>query len=370
MGKVRIRDAVRVEERGGKPLLIIDFTYIDGQRRPQRYRRHASVQTMTAAKAEAKRLLFQAATMGTLETRHRGMKFTDFVDSVYRPVFLPLRKPGTRQRYEGILKQGVLAHFGAMPLDEIDAMEFRRYAVVLKQRGVTASVRHHQSFVRGVLRAAVEAGELDAMPALPALPPMPKKLPDAPTLEEVEALLAVTQGWVLVAVALAVFAGLRSGEVRALERRDIDLEAGVITVRRAYSEDELVDQPQDGEERVIPIAARLREILAVAVRGKLPSARIVVNEQGATPRRQAIYYAVTSTIKRHGLPHRSFHANRHGFVSELVRRGASVEAVRELAGHAKLATTQRYVHATGRDLRRTIELLNGSTVDPAAGRSV
>jgi site-specific recombinase XerD len=35
------------------------------------------------------------------------------------------------------------------------------------------------------------------------------------------------------------------------------------------------------------------------------------------------------------------------------------EAVRELAGHSKLQTTQRYVHATGADLRDAIAKLRG-----------
>jgi site-specific recombinase XerD len=34
-----------------------------------------------------------------------------------------------------------------------------------------------------------------------------------------------------------------------------------------------------------------------------------------------------------------------------VRAGASIEAVRLLAGHSALDVTQRYVHATGEDLR-------------------
>ena len=44
----------------------------------------------------------------------------------------------------------------------------------------------------------------------------------------------------------------------------------------------------------------------------------------------------------------------------VVRGGANLEAVRELAGHSKLHTTQRYVHATGADLRDAIGRLPGN----------
>jgi site-specific recombinase XerD len=50
---------------------------------------------------------------------------------------------------------------------------------------------------------------------------------------------------------------------------------------------------------------------------------------------------------------------RHYFCSKLLSCGASVEAVRLLAGHSDLAITQRYVHALGNDLRAAIAKLCG-----------
>ncbi len=65
-------------------------------------------------------------------------------------------------------------------------------------------------------------------------------------------------------------------------------------------------------------------------------------------------------LVRHKLPERSYHALRHYFLSALVRVGANLEAVRELAGHSKLQTTQRYVHATGADHRDAIARFPGN----------
>jgi integrase/recombinase XerC len=64
--------------------------------------------------------------------------------------------------------------------------------------------------------------------------------------------------------------------------------------------------------------------------------------------------------RRQKLPERSFHALRHYFCSTLVRRGASLEAVRLLAGHGDLQTTQRYVHALGGDLKAAIAKFSGN----------
>lgn len=46
----------------------------------------------------------------------------------------------------------------------------------------------------------------------------------------------------------------------------------------------------------------------------------------------------------------------------MVRHGASIEAVRLLAGHSKLDVTQRYVHAEGGELRSAVGLLSGNRV--------
>ena len=101
----------------------------------------------------------------------------------------------------------------------------------------------------------------------------------------------------------------------------------------------------------LDLEARLKE----AVRAKLPRARVVRDERGRTPTRQELLKVYKRRLAALGLKERSFHALRHFFVSELMKSGASAEAVRVLAGHASLAMTQRYAHAAPADLRAAID---------------
>jgi site-specific recombinase XerD len=48
------------------------------------------------------------------------------------------------------------------------------------------------------------------------------------------------------------------------------------------------------------------------------------------------------------------HALRHAFCSNLARKGVGVGGIRALAGHSTVAVTNRYMHATGADLRGAI----------------
>ena len=184
-------------------------------------------------------------------------------------------------------------------------------------------------------------------------------LPSAPSTEEVEAMLGNAEGWLRIAIALAAFAGLRQGEMGALEVRDVDLKAGVINVRRALSENAPV-APKSGHERVVPFSRVWQRLWPTVFVGNCQLFRVVLNQSERTPSRQAVWTELHALLIRHNLPERSYHALRHYFLTALVRGGANLEAVRELAGHSKLHTTQRYVHATGADLRDAIARLSGN----------
>jgi site-specific recombinase XerD len=63
--------------------------------------------------------------------------------------------------------------------------------------------------------------------------------------------------------------------------------------------------------------------------------------------------------RRGGLEVRgSLHKLRHTFCSHLAMRGAPAKAIQELAGHADLATTMRYMHLSPAARDSAIALLN------------
>ncbi len=107
----------------------------------------------------------------------------------------------------------------------------------------------------------------------------------------------------------------------------------------------------------------------VQKRKKLPAARVVLNQSGRTPSRQAVWTELHALLVRHQLTERSFHALRHFFLTALVKGGANLEAVRELAGHSTLHTTAtlRARHRRGSSRRHPAasEQLVGNEKDPS-----
>jgi integrase/recombinase XerD len=350
----RRKSLVRKVRRGNKLHRVIDFFYVDKHGHRQRYRRDAKVQTAMAADAEAQQLWLQAVTTKSLGERATVPTFASFVTGDFDRLFMPQYRPATRRRYRDLFRQTLLNALGSRSLDEIGPRETRALASGLQQRGL--QVRPHINLVRTVLRAAYELELIESMPDIPRLEREGRKLPEAPSDEDVELILEKARGWLRYAAALTIFAGLRQGEVRAIEVRDIDLKQDIIRVRRAFSDDEVLT-PKSGHERIVPLIGDLRPLLVEAVRGKLPMARIVITGTGRTPSRQYVLTALKNLEERIGMRPWSFHSLRHYFITSLSRRGVFIEAVRLLAGHSSLAVTQRYMHATANDLKEAMSRL-------------
>jgi integrase len=350
--------AVRKVRRGGRIRWVIDFLWDDRDGRQHRYRRDARVQTREAATLEARELRDRALRHGTLETRAAAPTLKEFVNGSFALQIMPRFRKATRVRYTALLGQGLMEHFGALHLDEIRPQHVHAFAAELAKRKVQS--KGAVMLLKTILRSAVDLGVLAQAPSVPRVWSEAKKLPDAPTADEIARLLGGARGWIGIAIGLAAYGGLRSGEVRALEVQDVDLAGGRLLIRRAFSEDEL-DTPKSCHERVVPIADVLRPILEQAVRSKLPRARLVLNGRGKTPTRQHILNRLNALEDRLGMRRWSFHAVRHFFCSTLLSLGASVEAVRVLAGHSGLAITQRYVHASGAELATAVGRFGGST---------
>jgi integrase len=335
--------------------LIIDFHYTNTSGERARFVRHAELQTRDGAEREAARYHERAILTGDPEPAERStMTLSSFYASVFKPKVLPLFRKNTRIRYEALWRQRIEKAFGSMRLDAIDEAALRGFAraIQIEKRAAKGPV----GFVRTLLREAAQLGLIRAAPRLsPGILKDAKKLPAAPTLAEIQELIAKSSGWIRIALVLGVYAGLRSGEIRALRVGDIDLDVGVLRVVRTLSGDE-EEQPKGDKERIVPLAPQLAEILRGAIEGKKADQRVVLTGRGTTPCRQHVLSRFVELQVRAGARKKwSVHALRHAFCSHLVRVGIGVEAVRALAGHSSIRVTNRYVHATGADLQGAME---------------
>jgi integrase len=158
-----------------------------------------------------------------------------------------------------------------------------------------------------------------------------------------------------VLVLLSGEAGLRSGEMIALEWTDIDLVKRLLCVQRNAWEGQ-VDSPKGGRIRYVRMTARLTAALREARHLRGP--RVLYRESGKPFTEGAVTWAIVRAARRAGLEGNGPHRLRHTFCSHLAMRGAAPRAIQELAGHAHFTTTQRYMHLSPAALDRAIDARN------------
>ncbi len=211
-----------------------------------------------------------------------------------------------------------------------------------------------------VNKYAVEAELLDKAPKLPKLPKAGKTIPYVMTPAECAAVLknGCLHPEHRLAFLLSAHAGLRHSEIRALRCRDVDLTANRLVVRTKIYRG-IEDKPKSGDDRAVPLTPELRAALVLARVDERPrDERVALTVEGKPWGEAGIRFAFGRALRRARVPKWRLHDLRHFFVTALLNAGIPPHVVQELAGHADLATTQRYAHATAGDRSTAIAALS------------
>jgi integrase len=169
--------------------------------------------------------------------------------------------------------------------------------------------------------------------------------------EEVERLVAVSRvldtRWrkMTALIVTAFHSGLRVGSLLSTRGKDLDLEAGTLTVPRSKNGD--------------PITAGLSSA-AIAELKRLPKVggnELVFGNRYGKP---YTYRPLWSRICRQArLEGRVFHELRHGHGYALAREGVSQSLIMQSMGHKTLAASARYAHASVDDKKAVIARVFG-----------
>jgi len=265
-----------------------------------------------------------------------------------------------RRDLEGFL--AFLEEHGAGSADELTTAAVIGFARALRERPhplAASSVARALSSVRGFSRFLVDEGVLEADPAIEvSQPKLPMRLPKALTIEQVESLLASTDGEELDRVRdkalleLLYATGARVSEAVSLNVDDLIGDEGTAEVVRLFG--------KGNKQRIVPVGSYARAALdayLVRVRPVLSSRgrstpALFLGMRGARLSRQSAWLVIRAAGERAGLQlELSPHSMRHSFATHLLQGGADVRVVQELLGHASVATTQIYTRVTADALR-------------------
>jgi integrase/recombinase XerC len=270
--------------------------------------------------------------------------------AIERYLASPALSESTRRAYRVDVAEFVAwleAH--GTPLDAVDVRTLAAYAAELgaartgrsPRRLAPASIARKLAAVRSFLRFTLGPANV---PDARLAPRRPRRLPVAPTQDEIDAELERLGFGDPLAIrnrALAELiysAGLRSREAVELDLADVDFDGEAVRVLG-----------KGGKERVVPLGeeAAYRLFRWLEVRPQLAAGAENALFISARGRRLD-----TSTVRRL-LPHP--HRFRHAFATHLLEGGADLRTIQELLGHSSLSTTQVYSHVDGSRLRRVYD---------------
>ncbi|HVO67410.1 MAG TPA: tyrosine-type recombinase/integrase [Syntrophales bacterium] len=260
-----------------------------------------------------------------------------------------------------ILKNHLIPHFGKTGIGQITSFQVEQFKSQKKENGLTdKSINNFLTVLSKSLKTADEWYGLGNIPKIRMLKAAPQRY-DFLTLEESETLLSHAEGIWHEMLLMGLKAGLRYGEIRALEWSDINWGTGRITIRRAVYRD-VIDSPKSNKERHIPMTSQIRSVLE---KRKKKSGFVFADEKGYLLEENKPRRALIKICRKAGLREIGWHVLRHTFASHLVMAGASLKAIQELLGHSSIQTTMRYAHLSPSALEEAVNLLetNGSKKD-------
>jgi integrase len=138
--------------------------------------------------------------------------------------------------------------------------------------------------------------------------------------------------------------GLRPEELWALERRDLDLDAAVLTVERVWSDGELKHPKTDRSRRRVPLRARVLDALR-AMPPRIDTPPVFPAPQGGhTTNKKFLEKHWTPALRAAGIEHRRIYDCRHTFASWAISdgvhlfelspvMGTSIEQLDKVYGH-------------------------------------
>jgi len=232
------------------------------------------------------------------------------------------------------------------------------------------TVREYLTSLRGVINVAIDYEHIkDNVTDNIKLPSHQKKTIEPFSQEEVIRLLNNANPWFRLYLAIGFYTGMRTGEIMALTRADINLKYRVIHVRRSVTKNKVSSPKTEMSTRDVPIFDDLVPYLK-----KLPKTIWLFPKVDGTVTRgsEAInrdeYKAL---LKRCNISYRKIYATRHTFIVSMLKySNLSIMEVAQIVGHT---TTQMIVqnyakYIKGEHLRidRNLKLFTDKSTDRLA----
>jgi len=366
-----------VKKRGNAYKITVSLGYDVKGKQVRRHMTYTPELNMTTRQIEKelerKRVLFEEECNSGIVSCGRA-KFEVFARQWFDEYAEPKLKTTTIKGYHDCEKR-VYTAIGHLYMNKITTRTIQKFILNLSEDGVNLqtgggmspkSVKNYLSFISSIFNYAIKQGVTSSNPCRGVeLPTIQQVERDCYTLEEAQQFLSLLEDnapemW-RVFCTLAIFSGLRRGELFGLEWGDIDFETGVISVQRAslYTKEKglFTNTPKTKSsirflkmpENVIDMLGRYQisqnlERLKIGSKW-INSNRLFVGWNGESLNPNSARNWVERFCKRNNIRVVNIHSFRHLNASLLINAGTDIKTVSAALGHKQVSTTLNiYAH--------------------------
>jgi integrase len=349
--------------KAGRPVwvAVVSLGFRDGRR--IRHKAHATTSKLADRELEKLQRLYGSSPDLTTATLDRYLG--DWLVGAK-----PTIAPSTYRSYAGHVRMHISPLLGGIVVAKLRPADVRRLIADRLRAGLSpATVIRIVTSLRIALGTGRRDGTLSENVASEiGLPRVDRDPIPAMTVARAQAILGAVRGDPFEALyVLLLGSGLRLGEALGLDWRDVELEAGTVSVRKGKTRRSV---------RTIPVppfvVAGLRAQKAAAKRFG-PEVPVFLGPRSSERLRgDSVLHHWQRLLTAAGLPAMRLHDLRHGHATLLLAAGVPMRAIADQLGHANPATTANvYAHVSQDHLRDAVATLerialpNGSNVGSA-----
>lgn len=271
-------------------------------------------------------------------------------------------KQSSYRTYLNLAEKHVLPELGQMVLTQISSAMLLDFSERLIAKGLSVStVKSICRLISACLRYAQEEGYIMKNPCrrlkLTAEHADNQRVLSSNEYEKVRELALESSE---LPVLLAMYTGMRLGEISALKWGDIDWEKNTVRVCRAAQRISkigsgtvlMIDSPKSSKSRrVLPVPAFIIALLLKQRDTAQSEYMFGTATKPAEPR--TIQRRFKALLKRASIDGVHFHTLRHSFATRLIELGIDIKTVSSLLGHSSAKTTLDFYAHSSMDVQRS-----------------
>lgn len=257
----------------------------------------------------------------------------------------------TVESYKLCLEAHTLIVWGSKLIDEITTHDIRSLVLSFEKSKSPSHQKNILKYIRGAFTFALERNLIQHNPVPKMKFKIGDKIMQVLTLEQIKILLSQAKimncEWYPI-WAMALYTGMRNGELYALTWDKVNLEQRRILVDSSWNNEDGFKDTKSGDDRIVEIAPELLYILKeLKLKGSdsnfvLP--RIDKWDKGEQARELRMF------LMGLGLPKIRFHDLRASWATVMLSKGIAPIKVMSMGGWKDLKTMQYYIRKAGVDI--------------------